>query len=278
MAIVNLTKDSFYPPARSRNLDAAMAAVDGAVADGADIVDLGAVRAGQVGAPVSADEEISRLLPVLTALRDRFPELLVSVDTWRSEVVSALSDLRIDIVNDTWAGADPELVFAAAECSAAIVCSHTGGLPPRTDPVDVTYGPEPDGVVDDVVATLLEGAARAAQAGIPANRVLLDPTLDFGKTTRHSLAVLRATPRIVALGHPVMQAISRKDFVGETLDLPVEDRLFGSLGATAVAAWMGVCLFRSHDVLATRQVLDMVSSIAGHRPPLVAVRGEPVLG
>lgn len=275
MAIVNLTKDSFYAKARFADLEAAIAAVVRAVDEGADIVDFGAVRAGQEGPPVSTEEEVARLLPVLTAARERFPDLLVSIDTWRSDVVAALSDLRIDIVNDTWAGADPDLVFAAAECSAAIVCSHTGGLPPRTDPVAVTYDLEPLGVVGDVIATLRAGAEKATSAGIPKNRILLDPTLDFGKTTRHSLAVLRATPSIVALGHPVLQAISRKDFVGETLDVPVDERLFGTLGATAVAAWMGACVFRAHDVMATRQVLDMVASIGGHRPPLVAIRGVP---
>jgi dihydropteroate synthase len=139
----------------------------------------------------------------------------------------------------------------------------------------VTYGPDPLDVVRDVVDTLARGARTALEAGIPAERVLVDPTLDFGKTTAHSLEVLRHTSDVVALGFPVLQAMSRKDFVGETLDLPAEERLEGSLGATAVAAWLGATVFRAHDVRATRRVLDMVATIRGDRPQSVALRGVP---
>ena len=149
---------------------------------------------------------------------------------------------------------------------AGYVVSHTGGLPPRTDPVDVTYPPEPLGVVDDALRTLQEGAERAVAAGVPPDRVLVDPTLDFGKTTAHSLTLLRHTEAVVALGYPVLQALSRKDFVGETLDLAPDDRLEGTLAATAVAAWLGATVFRAHDVRATRRVVDMVASIRGDRP------------
>ena len=110
-------------------------------------------------------------------------------------------------------------------------------------------------------------------AGIPAERVLVDPTLDFGKTTAHRSTLLRHTEAIVALGYPVLQALSRKDFIGETLDLPADDRLEGTLAATAVAAWLGATVFRAHDVRATRRVVDMVASIRGERPPRLAVRG-----
>ena len=120
-------------------------------------------------------------------------------------------------------------------------------------------------MLDDVLRTLREGAERAVAAGIPADRVLVDPTLDFGKTTAHSLTLLRHTEAIVALGFPVLQALSRKDFVGETLDLPTDERLEGTLAATAVAAWLGATVFRAHDVRATRRVVDMVASIRGDR-------------
>ena len=178
-------------------------------------------------------------------------------------------------MNDTWAGHDPDLVHVAAQIGAGYVVSHTGGLPPRTDPVGVTYPPEPLGVVEDALRTLRDGARRAADAGVPADRVLVDPTLDFGKTTAHSLTLLRHTEAIVSLGFPVLQALSRKDFVGETLDLPADDRLEGTLAATAVAAWLGATVFRAHDVRATRRVVDMVASIRGDRPAAVNVRGVP---
>jgi dihydropteroate synthase len=277
MAIINRTSDSFYAPARHADLDAALARLDQVVQEGADIVDVGAVRAGQEGEHVSAETEIERLTPFLREARLRHPDLVLSVDTWHSSVVRAVATLDIDLVNDTWAGHDSALVPSAAAAGLGVVCSHTGGLPPRTDPVAVTYPPEPRGVVRAVVRRLSEAASAALEAGIPRDRILLDPTLDFGKTTRHSLTLVRHTAEVVALGFPVLQAISRKDFVGETLDVPPDERLYGSLAATAVSAWLGATVFRTHDVLATRQTLDMVASLRGERPPSLALRGEPML-
>ena len=275
MAIINRTSDSFYEPARYADLGDALARLDQVVADGADIVDVGAVRAGQEGEHVSAEMEVERLTPFLTEARRRHPDVVLSVDTWRSSVAQAVAELDIDLVNDTWAGHDAALAPVAAAAGLGLVCSHTGGLPPRTDPVGVSYPPEPDGVVRDVVRRLGSAAQAALAAGVPRSRILLDPTLDFGKTTRHSLTLVRHTADVVALGFPVLQAISRKDFVGETLDLPADDRLFGSLAATSVAAWLGATVFRTHDVRPTRQTLDMVASVRGDRPPSLAVRGEP---
>lgn len=275
MGIVNRTPDSFYAAARYTDLEPGLAAVDRLLAEGADIIDVGGVRAGQEGEVVGAQAEIERVRPFLLAVRERHPDVLLSLDTWRAEVASACVEARVDLVNDTWAGADPELVDVAAELGAGYVVSHTGGLPPRTDPVAISYGSDLDDVVLDVLATLKAGAERAVAAGVPAERVLVDPTLDFGKTTRHSLRVLRATGAVAGLGYPVLQALSRKDFVGETLDLAVDERLFGTLAATAIAGWLGTTVFRAHDVAATRQVADMVASIRGDRPPTLAVRGEP---
>lgn len=273
MAIVNRTSDSFFANNRHADLDSAKAALDRAVEAGADIVDVGGVRAGQEGEQVDAQQEMDRVLPFLAHAREQYPDLVLSLDTWRSEVAREAGRFGLDLVNDTWAGHDPELVSVAAQVGAGVVCSHTGGLPPRTDPHAVTYPPEPTGVVVDVLRTLAEGAHRAEQAGIPAERVLVDPTLDFGKTTAHSLQLLRHTADLTALGYPILQALSRKDFVGESLDLPPDERLEGTLAATAVAAWLGATVFRAHDVQATRRVVDMVAVIRGDRPPRLAVRG-----
>ncbi|MDQ2756248.1 MAG: dihydropteroate synthase [Actinomycetota bacterium] len=278
MAIINRTPDSFFAGNRHSDLDSARRALDEAVAQGADIVDVGGVRAGQEGEVVTAEQEIDRVLPFLELARAAHPDLVLSLDTWRSEVALAAAPVGLDLVNDTWAGHDPQLVQVAARTGSGYVVSHTGGLPPRTDPVGVTYEPEPLGVVDDVVRTLRDGALRAVGAGVPPGKVLVDPTLDFGKTTAHSLAVLRHTADVVALGYPVLQAISRKDFVGETLDLPADERLEGSLAATAVAAWLGATVFRTHDVRATRRALDMVASLRGDRAPSRAVRGVVAAG
>jgi len=274
MAIVNRTRDSFFSGNRHADLESAKAALVDAVELGADLVDVGGVRAGQEGEVVDADEEIRRVVPFLQWARTEHPDVLLSLDTWRSEVAREAHGV-VDLVNDTWAGHDPDLVHVAADLGAGYVISHTGGLPPRTDPVDVTYGDDPLDVVRDVVRTLADGSRAAELAGIPRERILVDPTLDFGKTTAHSLEVLRHTADVVALGYPVLQAMSRKDFVGEALDLPPEERLEGSLAATAVAAWLGATVFRAHDVRATRRVVDMVATIRGDRRPRLALRGTP---
>lgn len=276
MAVVNRTPDSFYAAARFRD-DTIDAAVDRAVEDGADVLDVGGVRAGR-GPVVDEAEEVARVVPVVERVRARHPDLLVSVDTWRSGVARAAADAGADLLNDTWAGHDPALVEVAAERGLGVVCSHTGGATPRTDPFRVTYpaqaGADPlDGVVEDVLATLDAAARRAVGLGVDPASVLVDATLDFGKTTWHSLHLLRRTPRLVGLGFPVLVAVSRKDLVGETLGLPPEERLEGTLAATAVAAWLGARVFRAHDVAATRRALDMVASIRAERPPAAAVRG-----
>jgi dihydropteroate synthase len=268
MAIVNRTPDSFYDRGATFDLDAAIDAVARAVSEGADLVDVGGVRAG-TGPPVDTGEELRRVLPLVQAIRDRYADLVISVDTWRAAVAREAVAAGADLINDTWAGADPELVKVAADTGAGIVCSHTGGLPPRIDPHRARF----DDVVDDVVATVTEAAARAAQAGVRPDGILVDPTHDFGKNTRHSLELTRRLDEVVATGWPVLVALSRKDFVGETLDLPPDQRLEGSLTATAISAWHGARVFRTHDVRATRRALDMVASIQGTRPPSVARRG-----
>ena len=314
MAIVNRTTDSFYAPARALDDGAALEAVARAWSQGAQIVDVGGVRAGS-GPVVSAAEEIRRVVPFVERVRADFPDLLVSVDTWRAEVAREAALAGADLINDTWAGHDPALVEVAGELGVGVVCSHTGGATPRTDPFRVSYPdggpagrgagagrdapgalsapseddgydgydgraaagirpPDPrDALVQDVVTTLTAAAARAVACGVPAASVLVDPTHDFGKNTWHSLHLVRRTQALAGLGHPLLMALSRKDFVGETLDLPPGERLEGTLAATAVAAWLGARVFRAHDVAATRRVLDMVAAIRGDAPPAVALRG-----
>ena len=269
MAILNRTPDSFYAPARLVEDGPALDAVDAAVAEGADLLDVGGVRAGR-GAEVGVAEEIDRVVPFLAAVRARHPGLLLSVDTWRAEVAEEAVAVGVDLLNDTWAGHDPRLVEVAARAGVGVVCSHTGGAAPRTDPLRVEY---PGGVVADVCARLAASARRAVEAGVDPAAVLVDPTHDFGKNTWHSLELVRRTSDLVALGHPVLMALSRKDFIGETLGLGVDDRLEGTLAAPAVAAWQGARVFRAHDVRATRRTLDMVAAIRGDLAPVRAVRG-----
>ncbi|HEU4675508.1 MAG TPA: dihydropteroate synthase [Motilibacteraceae bacterium] len=268
MAIVNRTPDSFYDEGATFADDAAMAAVDRAVAEGADLVDIGGVKAGY-GATVDVAEELRRTEPFVAAVRARHPGLVISVDTWRAEVADRLCAAGADLVNDTWSGADPELAAVAAAHGAGLVCSHTGGLGPRTDPHRPAYAD----VVADVVERVTALAERAVSLGVRRDGILVDPTHDFGKTTYHSLELTRRLDELVATGWPVLVALSNKDFVGETLDLPKGERLEGTLAATSVSAWLGARVFRAHNVAPTRRVLDMVASIRGTRPPAVARRG-----
>ena len=149
------------------------------------------------------------------------------------------------------------------------MCSHTGGIGPRTDPHRAAYAD----VVADVIRTVTELADKAVAAGVRADGILIDPTHDFGKNTRHSLELTRRLDELVATGWPVLVALSNKDFIGETLDLDKDRRLPGTLGATAVSAWQGARVFRAHNAAETRQVLDVVASITGNRPPAVSRRG-----
>ncbi|HET6394226.1 MAG TPA: dihydropteroate synthase, partial [Blastococcus sp.] len=206
---------------------------------------------------------------LVAAIRAAHPALPISIDTWRAPVAREALAAGADVVNDAWGGVDPALAAVAAEAGAGIVCTHAGGLPPRTRPHRVAY----DDVVADIVTRTTALAEAAVAAGVDRERVLIDPGHDFGKNTRHSLEATRRLDELVATGWPVLVALSNKDFVGETLDVPLEDRLTGTLAATAVSAWLGARVFRAHDVAATRQTLDVVASIRGNRPPARTVRG-----
>ncbi|WP_083709819.1 dihydropteroate synthase [Williamsia sterculiae] len=266
MAIVNRTPDSFYSHTASD--DAAMARVDQAVAEGADVVDIGGVKAGP-GDPVDAAQERDRVVPLIGRVRVAHPDLVISIDTWRSEVAEAAVAAGADLINDTWAGADAALVSTAARMGAGVVCSHTGGAVPRTRPHRVRY----DDVVADVTADLVARADTALRAGVSRDSIVIDPTHDFGKNTHHGLALLRHVNILVNTGWPVLMALSNKDFVGETLGVRLEERLEGTLAATALAASSGARVFRVHEVAATRRVVDMVAAIDGSRPPARTVRG-----
>lgn len=268
MAIVNRTPDSFYDRGATFGDSAALAAVDRAVGEGADLVDIGGVKAGP-GETVDAAEEARRVVPFVAAIRAKYPDLLISVDTWRAEVARAAVAEGADLINDTWAGADPELVPVAAATGAGIVCSHTGGAIPRTRPHRVRY---PD-VVAEVTDTVVRAAEAAVAAGVRRDSVLIDPTHDFGKNTYHGLELLRAADVLVKTGWPVLMALSNKDFIGETLGVGLSERLEGTLAATAWAAAAGARVFRVHEVAATRHVVDMIAAIQGIRPPVRTLRG-----
>jgi dihydropteroate synthase len=268
MAIVNRTPDSFYDKGATWREDAAFERVRLVVEQGAEIVDIGGIKAAP-GAEIGPAEEQARVVDFVARVREAFPDLVISVDTWRAEVGRAVCAAGADLLNDAWGGADPELVDAAAEAGAAIVCTHTGGATPRTRPYRVEY----DDVVADAIASTVAYAERAIAAGVDPESVVIDPAHDFNKNTFHSLELTRRLGEMVDTGYPVLVSLSNKDFVGETLGLPVGERLMGTLAATAISAYAGARIYRVHEVVETRQVVDMATTIAGRRPPRRAIRG-----
>ncbi|WP_369190038.1 dihydropteroate synthase [Streptomyces sp. R08] len=268
MAIVNRTPDSFYDQGATFRDEPALARVEQAVAEGAAIIDIGGVKAGP-GEEVTAEEEARRTVGFVAEVRRHFPDVIISVDTWRHEVGEAVCEAGADLLNDAWGGVDPRLAEVAARYGVGLVCTHAGGAEPRTRPHRVTY----DDVMADILRVTLGLAERAVDLGVPRESVLIDPGHDFGKNTRHSLEATRRLGEMVDTGWPVLVSLSNKDFVGETLDKPVKERVVGTLATTAVSAWLGAQVYRVHEVAETRQVLDMVASISGHRPPAVGRRG-----
>lgn len=269
MAIINRTPDSFFDGGAHMADADALEGVRAALDAGADLVDIGGVKAGP-GEEVDADEELRRVASFVGQVRAEHPDAIISVDTWRAEVGRAVCAEGADLLNDAWGGADPGLAEVAAEFGVGLVCTHTGGATPRTRPHRVHY----DDVMADILRRCLAEAERAASLGVPRDRILIDPGHDFGKNSRHSLEATRRLPEMVDTGWPVLVSLSRKDFVGESLGVPAPaDRLLGTLATTAVSSWLGARVYRAHDVAATRAVLDMVSAIAGDREPVTARRG-----
>jgi dihydropteroate synthase len=268
MGIVNRTPDSFYRPGSTWDESAAMDGVHQVIAEGADIVDVGGVPAAP-RAEVDVGEEIRRIAGFIAAVRGHYPDVVISADTFRHEVGREACAAGADLINDSWGGWDARLAEVAAECGAGLVCSHAGRQQPRTRPFRVAYAD----VMADVLDHTLRLADRAVQAGVDPARIIIDAAHDFGKNTWHSLEITRRLSEMTVTGWPVLVSLSNKDFVGETLGVPVDERLAGTLAATAVCAWQGARIFRAHNVTQTRHVVDMVAAIRGDTLPARVVRG-----
>jgi dihydropteroate synthase len=254
MAVINRTPDSFFDRGATFEFGAALDSAGRAIAAGADIVDIGGVKAGP-GDEVDAAEEIGRVAGLVAAVRERHPDVVISVDTWRSEVGDAVAAAGADLLNDAWGGADLRLAQVAAAHGVGLVCSHAGGVAPRAGPHRPAYAD----VVQDVISHVTAEAERAVTAGVRPEAIMIDPAHDFGKNTWHSLEVTRRLAELAGTGWPVLVAVSNKDFVGETLGLPPRQRGEGTMAALAISAWLGARVFRVHDVPAARRALDAVA-------------------
>lgn len=268
MAIVNRTPDSFYDRGRTFDLEAAVEHAVGQVADGADILDVGGVKAGP-GEEVTEGAELDRIIPFVQAFRAR-SDAILSVDTFRAGVARAALAAGADIINDTSGLADPELAAVVADVpDAGLVLMHSGGAV-RTRPYRNHYLPDATTAIRTELADL---AVRAKAAGVAADKLIIDPGHDFRKNTLQSLEVTRRLGELCTLGYPVLVALSNKDFIGESLDLPIDQRVEASIGAAVVAVMLGARLVRVHETRATAHAVRMAEVILGWRPPMQAWRG-----
>ncbi|MGU3410742.1 dihydropteroate synthase [Microbacterium sp. M1A1_1b] len=262
MAIINRTPDSFHDQGATFALDRAVAAAVRAAEQGADWVDIGGVKFAP-GPELPAADEIDRVVPVVAQLSAE-SDVIISVDTFRADVARAAIDAGANVVNDTTGLSDPAMAAVVADSDATIVITHSTA-PPRTK---LPEPPHYDDVTASVVGFLRERVDRALAAGVPESRIIVDPGHDLNKNTVHTLEVTRRLPEVVALGYPVLAAVSNKDFVGESLGRPRGERLSGSLAVATVSAMLGARIVRMHDVAESVDAMRMVEATLGWRAPL----------
>jgi dihydropteroate synthase len=254
MGILNRTKDSFYEPAATFDLDALFERAEQLVRDGADLLDVGGVKAGP-GDDVDEAEELDRVIPVVTELVRRF-DVPISIDTWRASVAKSAYDEGATIGNDISGFADDQYLAVAARAGAAVVATHIRLRPRVADP-DPHYA--------DVTATVAEFLTdrrqRALDAGIREDRIVVDAGLDLGKTAAQSLQLLRDSDQLAGLGAPLLLSASNKTFLGVMFDLPFTDRREPSLAATALGIAAGCRIVRVHDVQGTVRVRDVIARL-----------------
>ncbi|MGH9016871.1 MAG: dihydropteroate synthase [Acidimicrobiales bacterium] len=254
MGIVNRTPDSFYDRGATFALDDLLTRSEALVGQGADLIDVGGVKAGP-GPDVTEEEELDRVIPAIEALAVRI-DVPLSVDTWRASVARAAYGAGAVLGNDISGFADPGYLPAAAQAGASVVATHIR-LAPRVRDPDPVY----DDVVADVSAFLLDRAGAATAAGLSAEHIILDAGLDLGKTAEQSLALLRASASLAALGYPLLLSASNKTFLGAILDLDIDHRHEASLAAAALGVTLGCRVLRVHDVAGTRRVCDSLAAV-----------------
>lgn len=261
MGILNVTPDSFSDGGRFLDAERALAHAEEMVAEGADLLDVGGESTRPGAAPVSVEEEAARVLPVVRLLKARL-SVPVSVDTRRAEVARAALGEGAEVVNDVSALAAPGMAEVVAEHGGGVVLMHMRGTP-RTMQDDPRYAD----VAGEVAAELEEAVRRAVAAGIPEERVVVDPGIGFAKTAEHNLELLARLGELARLGRPLLLGASRKSFIGKVLGgLPAEERGPGTAAACVVGLLQGARIFRVHDVRLVRQALDVAEAIRRASP------------
>ncbi len=255
MGVLNRTRDSFYGPAATYDLDAFFARAEQLVNEGADILDVGGVKAGP-GDEVSEEEELDRVVPVIRELAIRF-DVALSVDTWRAAVAAASFGAGACIGNDISGFGDREYLRVAASAQATVVATHIRLAPRVADP-----SPHYDDVTATVREFLLERRRWALEAGLTHEQIILDAGLDLGKTPSQSLQLLRESAALAALGSPLLLSASNKTFLGASLDLEIHERTAASMAATAIGITQGCRIVRVHDVAGSVRVRDALEQLA----------------
>jgi len=254
MGILNRTPDSFFDAGETFALDALLRRAEQLVAEGADVLDVGGVKAGP-GPEVSEAEELDRVVPALEALRARF-ETPLSIDTWRASVLRAACAAGAVLGNDISGFADPDYLSTAAALGASVVATHIRLAPRVRDPE-----PRYDDLVGEVQAFLLARAGAAEAAGLAPEQIALDPGLDLGKTPAQSAVLLRESDALASLGYTLLLSASNKRFLGQLLDLTIDDRRDASLAAVAFGVMHGCRIVRVHDVAGSVRVCRMIEAV-----------------
>jgi dihydropteroate synthase len=254
MGILNRTPDSFFDAGETFGLDALLARAEHMVAAGADLLDIGGVKAGP-GVEVTEAEELDRVVPAVEALHARF-DVPLSADTWRAAVLDEACRAGVVVGNDISGFADPEYLTVAAEHDASVVATHIR-LQPRVPDPEPWYGD----LVGDVEAFLVERAGRAKAAGLTVSQIALDAGLDLGKTAAMSATLLRESDRLAACGHTLLLSASNKRFLGDLLGLEVGDRRDASLAAVAYGVAHGCRIVRVHDVAGSVRVCRTIEAV-----------------
>ncbi|HZP30118.1 MAG TPA: dihydropteroate synthase [Acidimicrobiia bacterium] len=259
MGILNRTPDSFYDRGATYALDDLLRRAEALVRDGADLLDVGGVKAGP-GPEVGEAEELERVVPTIAALAERL-DIPLSVDTWRASVLDEACAAGAVVANDISGFADPEYLSVAAKHDASVVATHIRLRPRIPDP-----DPHYDDLVGEVVAFLADRASRAETAGLAREQIAVDAGLDLGKTPAMSAVLLRESDTLAALGYTLLLSASNKRFFGELLDLAIDDRRAESLTAVAYGVAHGCRIVRVHDVAGTVRVCRTVEPIVAARP------------
>jgi dihydropteroate synthase len=269
MGILNITPDSFSGDgllAESAGVDAVMGQARSFIAAGVDILDVGGESTRPGSQPVDALSERQRVVPVIQQIADEFPEMLISVDTYKASVAEAALQAGARIINDVWGlRADPELAGVAARHKAPVILMHNRSKPSNAD-VQANLGGRYIGMqysdlLTDVMNELMESVNLALAAGIPSEKIILDPGIGFGKTVEQNLELLNRLDEIRQLGYPVLLGPSRKSFIGYTLDLPPDQRLEGTAAAVSIGIVRGADIIRVHDVEFMTRVARMSDAI-----------------